>query len=92
MQVVWRAGEAGVTVSEVTEALPGDRHYNTVLTFLRILERKGWVVHKKDTSGRGFLYFHAKSRQQAETEAIRELADRLFGGNVKALAARLKAA
>ena len=50
MRVLW--SKARATVSEVVGALPDKRSpaYNTVLTLLRILERKGYVRHEK--SGR----------------------------------------
>ena len=44
MQVVWELGEA--TAREIQEQLPGERHYNSVLTIIRELERKGHLTHR----------------------------------------------
>ncbi len=87
MDVVWKNG--AVTAALVTEQLPGGRHYNTVLSILRILETKGYLKHAKDPDGRGFLYSAVVTRAAAEAEAVRELANRLFGGSTKALAVRV---
>ena len=48
MDVLWPKGSA--TVQQVLEALPGkpELAYNSVLTTIRILEKKGYVKHVKD--------------------------------------------
>ncbi len=48
MNVLWDRGSA--TVHEVLEALPAKPAlaYNSVLTIIRILEKKGYVKHVKD--------------------------------------------
>ena len=54
MRVLWDKGEA--TVGEVVDALKTRPKpaYNTVLTLLRIMEKKGYVSHRKD--GRAFIF------------------------------------
>jgi len=53
MDVLWQKRHA--TIAEVTEALPPPPiAYNTVLTTMRILERKGYVAHEED--GRAYVY------------------------------------
>jgi predicted transcriptional regulator len=37
MRVIWELGEA--TAREVQERLPGEPHYNSVLTIIRVLEQ-----------------------------------------------------
>jgi predicted transcriptional regulator len=76
MQVLWEKGSG--TVSDVAEALPKDRPvaYNTILTMLRILERKGYVRHTKD--GRAFVYHPVVDRGQASRHAVRQLLSRFF--------------
>ncbi len=76
MQVLWEKGSA--TVGEVADALPKARPvaYNTVLTMLRILERKGYVRHTKD--GRAFVYHPVVDRGQASRHAVRQLLSRFF--------------
>jgi BlaI family transcriptional regulator, penicillinase repressor len=60
MQVLWEKGPA--TVQQVLEALPREKPlaYNSVLTIIRILEKKGCVRHVKD--GRAHIYRAVLSR------------------------------
>lgn len=76
MEVLWERQQA--TVGEVVEALPKDKPvaYNTILTTLRILERKGYVRHTKD--GRAFVYHPVVDRGQASRHAVRQLLSRFF--------------
>ncbi|MGC9971701.1 MAG: BlaI/MecI/CopY family transcriptional regulator [Bryobacteraceae bacterium] len=76
MEVLWEKRAA--TVNEVAEGLPKDKPvaYNTVLTLLRILERKGYVRHTKD--GRAFVYQPVVDRGQASRSAVRQLLSRFF--------------
>ena len=48
MNVLWDRGSA--TVHEVLQALPVQPAlaYNSILTIIRILEKKGYVKHEKD--------------------------------------------
>jgi predicted transcriptional regulator len=83
MEVVWERGEA--TVSEVVEALPGTSAvaYSTVLTTLRILERKGYLKHVKE--GRAFVYRPLVGRVQAQQKAVSHLLRRFFHGSPELL-------
>ena len=76
MAVLWDKGRA--TVGEVVDDLTGTRKpaYNTVLTLLRILERKGYLTHEK--SGRAFVFLPLVDRGQARRSAIRHLLNRFF--------------
>ena len=76
MQVLWDKGQA--TVGEVVDALPDPKPpaYNTVLTLLRILERKGYVTHEKD--GRAFIYSPRLGRDDARRTAVTHLLRRFF--------------
>ena len=76
MRVLW--SKARATVSEVVGALPDKRSpaYNTVLTLLRILERKGYVRHEK--SGRAFVYYPVIDRNWARRSAVKRLVSQLF--------------
>lgn len=79
MQVLWDRPAA--TVGEVVERIaPAERPaYNSVLTILRILERKGYVSHEKE--GRAFVYSPVVDRQQARRGALGSLLTRFFGGS-----------
>ncbi len=87
MDVLWTRGSA--TVGEVTEAL--DAHpplaYNTVLTTLRILERKGYVRHEK--SRRAFVYSPVVDHRQASRSAVSYVISRFFRNSPKALVLRI---
>ncbi len=76
MRVLWTEGHA--TVNDVVGALPGSRRpaYNTVLTMLRILERKGYVKHEK--LGRAFVYYPIIDRTRAQRSAVKRLVLELF--------------
>ena len=63
MDVLWKKEAA--TVSDVVAALPGKEPlaYSTVLTTLRILERKGYLSHEKE--GRAYVYQPVVGREEA---------------------------
>src|SRR6266700_2026522 len=63
MDRVWAAGRP-VRVREIHDALRPDREpaYNTVLTVVEILYRKGWLAREKD--GRAFRYRATASREE----------------------------
>jgi predicted transcriptional regulator len=50
--------------------------YNSVLTTIRVLERKGYVKHKKD--GRAHIYIPVVARDEASRSAVRQLVNRFF--------------
>lgn len=85
MEVIWRKGKA--TVPEVIEALRATPApaYNTVLTTMTILERKGYLRHTAPSVGRAFVYHPVVSRRQASRKAVKHLLNRFFGGSAEAL-------
>jgi|SRR5215813_10707766 len=89
MEVIWRNGKA--TVAEVVEALAGPSApaYNTVLTTMTILERKGYLRHTVPKTGRAFIYHPAVSRRKASGNAVGHLLSRFFGGSAEALVLNL---
>lgn len=84
MRVLWKRGSA--SVSEVRAGLPASRRpaYNTVLTELGILERKGYVRHTK--SGRAFVYEPLVDRERVRRSAVRRLVSQLFDDSPGSLA------
>jgi len=76
MEVLWHKGPA--TVQQVLQDLPekAPLAYNSVLTTIRILEKKGYVMHKKD--GRAHVYTPLVERQEATRSEIRRLVNRFF--------------
>ena len=76
MEVLWAKGPR--TVQQVVDALPPDTPlaYNSVLTTIRILEKKGYVEHDKD--GRAHIFKPVVARQEAARSEIRNLVRRMF--------------
>jgi predicted transcriptional regulator len=76
MDVLWQDGPS--TVQQVLDALPNNSQlaYNSVLTTIRILEKKGYVRHIKD--GRAHVYRPLVERAEASRSEIRHLAHRFF--------------
>lgn len=76
MQAVWQKGPG--TVQQILDALTDSPNlaYNTVLTTVRILERKGYLEHSKD--GRAHVYNALVEREQASRSEIRHLVSRFF--------------
>jgi predicted transcriptional regulator len=87
MEVLWSKGAS--TVSDVVAALPGDppAAYSTVLTMLRILEKKGYLRHVKE--GRAFVYEPVVDRTEARRNVLRYVLDRFFGNSPEALVLNL---
>ena len=76
MQMLWQNGPG--TVQQILDALPAQPAlaYNTVLTTIRILEKKGYVGHEKD--GRAHVYRPLVERGEASRSEIRHLVSRFF--------------
>lgn len=76
MDVLWQRGCA--TVQEVLDSLPPDQPlaYNSVLTTIRVLEKKGYLGHTKD--GRAYVYKPIVERQNATRSEVRHLISRFF--------------
>lgn len=76
MEVLWAHGPG--TVQQVLDWLPATPAlaYNSVLTTIRVLERKGYVVHAKD--GRAHVYKPLLERKDATRSEIRHLMSRFF--------------
>ena len=83
MQVLWDKEEC--TVGEVVDAVKGRPRpaYNTVLTLLRIMERKGYVKHRKE--GRAFIFRPVIDRTRATESALKTLVNRFFEGSPRLL-------
>jgi predicted transcriptional regulator len=75
MDILWQKGSAVVT-NVVASLANSAVAYNTVLTTLRILERKGYVRHTKE--GRAFVYHPVVERGEASRKAVRNLVKRFF--------------
>ena len=87
MDILWERGSA--TVNDVMDALPEEPPlaYNTVLTTLRILERKGYVRHQKNS--RAFVFSPVIDHRQASQSAVGYVVSRFFRNSPKALVLRI---
>lgn len=76
MNVLWQRGSG--TVQQVLDDLPPRLAlaYNSVLTTVRVLEKKGYVAHKKD--GRAHVYVPVIQRTDATRTEISNLVSRFF--------------
>jgi predicted transcriptional regulator len=76
MNVLWQKGPA--TVHQLLEALANKPSlaYNSVLTTIRILEKKGYVKHIKD--GRAHIYTPLVGQKEATRFEVRNLVNRFF--------------
>ncbi|MBQ7528033.1 MAG: BlaI/MecI/CopY family transcriptional regulator [Bacteroidaceae bacterium] len=84
MNVLWDAQRA-LTVSEIVEGYAEPRPaYTTVATFLKILEAKGYVEHKrKEETGRTFYFSPMLSREKYIAHVVNDVKDTLFGSSAK---------
>jgi BlaI family transcriptional regulator, penicillinase repressor len=87
MEVLWQKGPA--TVQQVLEALPRKPRlaYNSALTTIRILERKGYLKHVKE--GRAHVYIPLVGRENAARSAVRQLVGRFFNNSHELLVLNL---
>jgi predicted transcriptional regulator len=84
MAILWEKG--GGTVHDVVAALPRSVAYTSALTMLRILEKKGYVRHEAHPEGgRAHVYKPLVKASNARRHHVRDLVDRLFGGQTDQL-------
>jgi predicted transcriptional regulator len=79
MKLLWTRGESAV--ADLVEALPADSRlaYTSVLTTVRILEKKGYVQHRQE--GRAFLYSPCVGEFEAGRSEVRHVLQRFFGNS-----------
>jgi len=85
MRIVWKLGEA--SARQIQESLPGDRHYNSVMTIIRVLEKKNHLTHRED--GRSHIYRATVSPDAARTRVLKHLVKQVFGGSAASLVLNL---
>ncbi len=79
MKVLWSRGESSVAdmVAAVADASP--LAYTSVLTTIRVLEKKGYVQHRE--LGRAFVYSPRVAEHEAGRSEVRHLLQRFFGNS-----------
>jgi len=85
MRVVWRLGEA--SAKQIQESLPGERHYNSVMTIIRVLEKKKHLTHREE--GRMHIYRPTLSPEKSRTRVLKHLVKNVFGGSAASLVLNL---
>jgi predicted transcriptional regulator len=77
MRVLWERGESAVAdmVAALADSTP--LAYTSVLTTIRVLEKKGYVSHRQE--GRAFLYSPCIAQHEASRSEVRYLMQRFFG-------------
>jgi BlaI family transcriptional regulator, penicillinase repressor len=81
MRVLWKLGEA--SARQIQENLPGDRHYNSVMTIIRVLEKKNHLTHREE--GRAHIYRATVSPDRSRTRVLNHLVKQVFGGSAASL-------
>jgi BlaI family penicillinase repressor len=87
MSILWRRGSG--TVAEVRDELPVELGYTSVLWVLQTLAEKGAVGHEQE--GRAYRYHPLVGPEEAGTNALTRLLDKIFQGSAEMLLARLVA-
>lgn len=85
MDVLYRLGRA--TANEVMAEMPGEPHYSTVRTQLRVLETKGHVRHEEQ--GLRYVYMPTVRRHAVRQSAVKHLIETFFGGSTEKMLATL---
>jgi BlaI family transcriptional regulator, penicillinase repressor len=87
MQALWTLGRANAR--DITDALNKIEPiaHSTVQTLLRGLEEKGSIGH--EIEGRTFVFFPLVAEDKFKRSAVRDLVDRVFGGDVGSLVTHL---
>ncbi|MCJ8210469.1 BlaI/MecI/CopY family transcriptional regulator [Mucilaginibacter sp. RS28] len=82
MQVLWQIKKG--FVKDVIDHLPEPKPaYNTVSTFIRILETKGFVAH--EAHGKSHEYYPLISKEQYQNFATDKLLNGYFDNSVKSM-------
>ena len=76
MDALYRLEEGAV--ADVTRAMPGEPSHDSVRVTLGILERKGWVTHRRDGSRN--VYTPTVPAARARRQAARHLTRTFFDG------------
>jgi BlaI family transcriptional regulator, penicillinase repressor len=79
MDILYRLGRA--TANEVMADLPGEPHYSTVRTQLRVLENKGHVRHEEE--GLRYVYLPTVPRHAVRQSALRHTIETFFEGSAE---------
>lgn len=85
MDAVFQLGEA--SAADIQERMPDPPGNSSVRVMLRILEEKGFLIHREE--GGRYLYSPAMESDQVERSALAHLVQTFFGGSVKRIVSAL---
>jgi predicted transcriptional regulator len=79
MKILWERGESAVADLVAATNETTQLAYTSVLTTIRILEKKGYVLHRQE--GRAFLYSPRVPEHEVKKSEIRNMLQRFFGNS-----------
>lgn len=84
MNLLWDQPQ-GVSINDLVALYPEPHPARTtVATFLKILEAKGYVEHRRiDGTGRTFVFSPLLTRERYVTCVLRDVKDTMFGSSMK---------
>lgn len=88
LRKLWSEGE--MTPRQVHESFDEPRpHFNTVATYLRILEQKGWVVKSPIAGTHLFTYRAKMNEEEVGRNSLKGIVTRFFNGSVAGMISSL---
>ena len=86
MNLFWERGP--MFVREIVELYPDPKpHFNTISTFVRVLEQKGYVGHEQ--FGNSYKYHAAVSREEFSRKTLRSVMNRYFDNSLSGIVSAL---
>ena len=86
MQFFWENGP--MYVKKIVELYPDPKpHINTISTFVRLLEQKGFVKHEQ--KGNSYLYYAAINREEYSHRTLRSVMKRYFNNSMMGVVSAL---
>ncbi len=86
MQFFWEHG--AMYVKKIVELYPDPKpHFNTISTFVRLLEQKGFIGHEQ--KGNSFLYHAIISRKEYSRRTLRSVVKRYFNNSLMGVVSAL---
>lgn len=87
MKIIWEKGDASVKDVQMCLKEKQEPAYTTVMTFLQILEKKGYLNHRKE--GKTYIYYPIISKEEAIESDIGNIVKRFFDNSTKKLVLNL---
>lgn len=84
MNILWEMRNGGTVYDVLAKYDDPKPAYTTTATFMKILEKKGYLEAKK-LSGRTYTYFPLISKEEYSRRTMQEVKKDLFDGSAKSL-------